>query len=147
APGTAEMLLAANLGYPMQASGLLVIQIHYNLLATDGRPGSDQSSIRLRLNDRTEGMTPLSTGLLFAPVELPCAPTESGPLCDRAAAVADVTKRFGAAAGAMVDRLQRFCNRGRAPAADDTQHCDHTVTAPATIHALGAHMHLLGRSL
>lgn len=148
APGTAETLLAPNLGYPMPGSGLLVIQIHYNLLATDGQPtGSDQSSIRLRLTDRIEEMTPLSTELLLAPVELPCTPDETGPLCDRDTAVADVTRRFGAQAGQIIDMLGRMCHQGRAPAAGSSQRCDQRVTAPATIHALGAHMHLLGRSL
>ena len=34
---------------------------------------------------------------LDAPTDLPCAAGESGPLCDRAASIADVTKRFGPA--------------------------------------------------
>lgn len=148
APGTAETLLAPNLGYPMPAKDLLVIQIHYNLLATDGRPaGSDRSSIRLRLRDDGAGMTPLSTELLLAPVELPCTPTESGPLCDRDAAVADASRRLGTEAPEVVEALNLLCNRGRPPAAGNTQRCDRRVDEPATIHALGAHMHLLGRAL
>lgn len=148
APGTTETLLAPKLGHPIPVGGLLVIQIHYNLLATDGRPdGSDRSSIRLRLNDGTPGMTPLTTELLLAPVELPCQPAESGPLCDRAAAVADVRQRFGERSGETIAALNADCNGGGVPAAGSTQRCDTPVTAPATIHALGAHMHLLGRSL
>jgi len=146
APGTTETLLAPNLGYVMPPDGLLVLQIHYNLLATDGRAGaSDQSSIRLRYNEGA--MTSLSTELLFAPVELPCTPTESGPLCDRAAAVADVKQRFGVAAGDVIDQLSQLCDGGRTPKPGLVQQCDNPVQVPLRIHALGPHMHLLGRSI
>lgn len=148
APGTTETLLAPNLGYAMPTNGLLVLQIHYNLLATDGRAGgSDRSSIRLRYNDGGTAMTPLSTELLFAPVELPCGPAESGPLCDRAAAVADVKQRFGASAGDVIDQLGQLCNGGRTPRPGLVQQCDNPVRAPLRIHALGPHMHLLGKSI
>src|SRR5690242_18262087 len=50
APGMNETLLSPGLGYPMPAGSLLVMQVHYNLLATGGKAGgSDQSAIRLRL--------------------------------------------------------------------------------------------------
>ncbi|WP_344619070.1 monooxygenase [Dactylosporangium salmoneum] len=147
APGANETLLAPNLGYPMPPGSMMVMQVHYNLLATGGRPGgSDQSSIRLRLNDDT-AMTPLRTSLLPAPIELPCAASESGPLCDRTAAVADVGKRFGADIGGMEDELVEQCYKGSPPVAGVTQHCDHPVPQAATVYAVAGHMHLLGRSI
>lgn len=148
APGAKETLLAPGLGYSMPPGSQLVMQVHYNLLATEGRPGgSDQSGIRLRLIDSTANVTELQTMLLPAPVELPCAAGESGPLCDRAATVADVTRRFGAESGSTVDQLNRFCNAGRAPIPANTQHCDRRITEAGTVYALAGHMHLLGRSI
>ncbi|MET0492630.1 MAG: monooxygenase [Actinoplanes sp.] len=148
APGTVETLLSPELGYPMPPGSLLVLQIHYNLLAsTGGAPAADQSGIRLRYRDGGTAMTPLSTELIFAPVELPCAPGESGPLCVRAAAVQDVTKRFGAQAVTLIDQLGQLCNGGRTPRPGLVQQCDNAVPAPLRIHALGPHMHLLGKSL
>jgi hypothetical protein len=148
APGANETLLAANLGYAMPAGSLLVMQVHYNLLANEGKPsGADQSGIRLRLTDGAGGIEPLETVLLPAPVELPCTAAESGPLCDRQRAVADVARRFGGTAQATVTGLNQHCNEGRAPVAAVTQHCDYPVTRPARLHALGGHMHLLGRSI
>jgi hypothetical protein len=124
------------------------MQVHYNLLATGGKaPSPDQSGIRLRLSTKTSGMLPLQTTLLPAPVELPCAAGESGPLCDRAAAIADVSHRFGSEAGAMVTGLNRFCNAGQSPDAGATQHCDRRSPGPAVLRAAGGHMHLLGRSI
>lgn len=148
APGANETLLAPNLGYPMPPGSLVVMQIHYNLLATGGKAGgADRSSIRLRLNDTTAAMTPLQTSLLPAPIELPCTASESGPLCDRTAAVADVAQRFGAEVGGQADQLVKLCNRGRPVTAGPTQHCDRPVPRPATIHAVAGHMHLLGRAI
>src|SRR6185437_2880716 len=148
APGANETLLAPNLGYPMPPGSLMVMQIHYNLLATGGKAGgADRSSIRLRLNDTTAAMTPLQTSLLPAPIELPCTASESGPLCDRAAAIADVTKRFGAEVGGREEQLVRLCNRGRPMAAGPTQRCDRPVPGAATVYAVAGHMHLLGRAI
>jgi hypothetical protein len=146
APGTTETLLRPDLGYPMPEGSLLVLQVHYNLLASGGRPGaSDRSAVRLRWKAGGAGMTPLSTTLLHAPVELPCPAGASGPLCDRAAAVADVTRRTGGATAGFAEMLGRLCTGGPRPGPE--QSCDHPVREAATVHAVGGHMHLLGRSI
>ncbi|WP_326557915.1 monooxygenase [Micromonospora sp. NBC_01796] len=148
APGANETLLAPDLGYPMTPGSQLVMQVHYNLLgAQAGAVGSDRSGIRLRLTDGGANFVSLTTDVISAPVELPCADGESGPLCERQAAVADVRSRFGDAAGAAVDELNTYCNGGRAPVAGATQHCDQEIRKPATLYALAGHMHLLGRSI
>lgn len=147
APGANETLLPPSIGYPMPPGSLLVMQVHYNLLASGGKPaGSDQSSIRLRLTDGTKKLDPLQTTELPAPVELPCAAGESGPLCDRNAAVADVTRRFGDDVGSTEAGLVQMCDHG-APVAGSTQHCDRPVRQAGTIYAVAGHMHLLGRSI
>ncbi len=145
APGSDETLLAPELGYPMPPGSQLVMQVHYNLLGAQG-DAADRSGIRLRLSDRTD-VRPLETMLLLAPVELACADGESGPLCDRAAAVRDVAGRFGEQAYGMVEQLNRLCNQGREPATGAVQHCDHVVPRDGTVHATAGHMHLLGRSI
>ena len=144
APGSDETLLRPDLGYPMPPGSRLVMQVHYNLLGAQG--GADRSGIRLRLTERTD-VRALHTMLLPAPVELPCAEGESGPLCERAAAVRDVASRFGAQAEGMVSRLNGMCDQGREPAAGAVQHCDHVVPGTGTVHATAGHMHLLGRSV
>jgi hypothetical protein len=146
-PGAPEVLLQQNVGYQLPAGSLLVVQIHYNLLATGGRAGeSDRSGVRLRLTDGTAATKALDTVPLQAPIELPCATGESGPLCDRAAAIADVAHRFGTEIGNTEARLLRGCGNGT-PVPGNTQHCDIPVPAPMTIYAALGHMHLLGRSI
>ncbi len=148
APGADETLLDPGLGYSMPPGSQLVMQVHYNLVGTGGKPGgADQSGIRLRLTDDVAHMTALQTVLVAAPVELPCAAGESGPLCDRSAAVADVAHRFGDDAGRTVTQLNALCNKGNPPVPAATQHCDRKLPQGGTIYALAGHMHLLGRSI
>ncbi|MET8146055.1 monooxygenase [Sphaerisporangium sp. NPDC005288] len=148
APGANETLFSQKVGYAMAAGSRLIMQVHYNLLATDGKPGqSDRSGIRLRVADGEKGYTPLQTARLPAPVELPCASGESGPLCDRKAAVGDLTHRFGAQAEQTLGMLSEFCAKGAAVPPGPTQHCDRPVPGPATIYGVAGHMHLLGRSI
>lgn len=148
APGADERLLAPGLGYLMEPGSQIVMQVHYNLLATGGRPaGADRSGIRLRLADGRADLDPLQTTLLPAPVELPCGRAETGQLCDRERAVLDVMRRFGYSAGSTVAGLNVFCNGGRAPVAGAVQHCDYPVGEAGLVHAAAGHMHLLGRSI
>jgi hypothetical protein len=148
APGGKETLLQARTGYEMAPGSRIVMQVHYSLLATGGQPaGADQSGIRLRLMDGTANLDPLQTTLIPAPVELPCTAGEAGPLCDRNASILDVWGRFGEQAGAAVAGLNLLCNRGQAPKAGPTQHCDITIHEAGTVYAVAGHMHLLGRSI
>jgi hypothetical protein len=147
APGHAETLIGERTGYRLEPGSRLVLQVHYNLLATNGNPGAtDQSSIRLRLMPGTAEVTPLIGALLPGPIELPCTPEESGPLCDRDAAIADLVKRTGAGAREEVDGLTKLCGQGN-PVAGNTQHCDHKIDRPVLLYAITPHMHLLGRSI
>ncbi len=147
APGVKETLLAPGLGYPMPPGSLLVLQVHYNLLASGGKPaGSDRSGIRLRLADGSGAHVALQTQELPAPVELPCAPDETGPLCDRTAAMTDVAKRFGPQVGGVEARLVEHCDNG-VVTPGPTQHCDYPVPRAGTVYAVAGHMHLLGRSI
>jgi Copper type II ascorbate-dependent monooxygenase, C-terminal domain len=148
APGSNERLLGPGAGYVMEPGSLIIMQVHYNLLGSAGKPaGTDQSGIRLRLMDGEAKLRPLQTTLLPAPVELPCAPGESGRLCDRELAVLDVMRRFGNEAGFTVAGLNLICNDGKPPVAGPVQRCDHRVREAGTVYAVAGHMHLLGRSI
>ncbi|GAA3389643.1 monooxygenase [Cryptosporangium minutisporangium] len=148
APGGGENLTSPGTGYPLAAGSRLVMQVHYSLLATDGKPaGTDRSGIRLRLVDRTAPLTALQTRLLTAPVELACPPGETGNLCDRERAVLDLIHRFGPEAGGTVAGLNALCNDGRTPVPAVTQQCDRTIRQPGAIYAVAGHMHLLGKSI
>ncbi|KQU70567.1 hypothetical protein [Phycicoccus sp. Root101] len=141
APGGGESLLAKDLGMPLAPGTRIVMQVHYNLLAGDS-PDTSAARLRVAADDGTRKT--LETVLLPGPVELPCRPGHTGPLCARQAAVADVQQRFGAAAGSTANLLHLLCGPIKAT---PTQSCTRPVTQPGTIRAVAGHMHLLGRSI
>jgi hypothetical protein len=148
APGAGETLMPAGFGFEMPPGSKLVMQVHYNLLGVDSKtPASDRSGIQMRLADGKTALKPLQTALVMAPIELPCEPGGTGPLCDRDTAVADVAHRFGPHSGDFVQELNQECNGGAAPVAGNTQHCDQPINQPGTIYLAAGHMHLLGRSI
>ena len=66
----------------------------------------------------TQHLAELHTYLMPAPVELPCLPGQTGPLCDRNNAVLDVMHRFGVGEGGTIAGLQLLCGGDpRAPKA------------------------------
>ena len=97
APGGRENRFSDDVGVPLAAGSRVVIQMHYNLRVAQGDAAADSTHVRLRVSSRAD-LVPMRTMLLPAPVELPCAPGQSGPLCERGSAVLDVTLRFGAGA-------------------------------------------------
>jgi len=143
APGSREAVHKPGMGVELQAGSRIVMQVHYNLLAGDS---PDVSATQLRLAPPGAELTGLHTMLLPAPVELPCRPGhDDSPLCDRPTALADVKDRFGEQAGSTADFLYFLCGGGPQPG--NTQSCTRTLGAPATIHGVAGHMHLLGRSI
>ena len=143
APGSGESVHGAGYGVRLRAGSRIVMQVHYNLLAG---AAPDTSATQLRLAPGDRDVSPLHTWLVPAPVELPCRPDhEDGPLCDRAAALADLKERVGNQAGMTADLLHLLC--GTETRAGQVQSCTRTVSSPMTIRGVAGHMHLLGRSL
>jgi hypothetical protein len=142
APGGRESVVKPGFGIRLAKGSRIVMQVHYNLLAG---VSPDTSAAQLRLAPGKRPYQSLHTMLLPAPVELPCrAEHDDGPLCDRDAALADVKERFGPEAR-TADLLHVLC--GTKPRPGEVQSCVRTLAEPMTIHGVGGHMHLLGRSI
>ncbi len=145
APGWGGDRLPDGIGIELPRGSRIVMQVHYNLLNGKAR---DRSRAVLTTVPATERLTPVQTTLLPAPVELPCAQGERGPLCDRTAAQFDQVRRFGQDAALFPTGLLLICRKNPAnPPAGQISTCDRPVGAPTTIHAVAGHMHLLGRSV
>ncbi len=145
APGGREARYPEGTGVFLEKGSSVILQVHYNLLAGQG---PDSTSVRLRTVPGDSDLKPLETMLLPAPVELPCLPDESGPLCDRDAAVEDTIERFGGESLRTIWGLQLICDGDLVePRAGATQSCTHSVDAPVTVYASAGHMHLLGREI
>jgi hypothetical protein len=145
APGGTAQTYQDGFGVRVEAGTRFVLQVHYNLRASKA---PDRTGLRVRVTPAKPSIRPLETILLPAPVELPCAPGESGSLCDRESAVLDVMHRFGYESGSTVAGLQLLCGGNMtAPRAGVTQSCDRRIERPTTVRAMAGHMHLLGKSI
>ncbi|MEM9711154.1 MAG: hypothetical protein AAGA17_02950 [Actinomycetota bacterium] len=91
APGQAPIELPDGSGMRVDAGDFLVIQVHYHF--EEDAP-EDRSAMRLRWSDDPSPDV-VRVQSYFAPAEIPCGPDESGPLCDRDAAIADARAKYG----------------------------------------------------
>ncbi len=141
APGGTERVFGKNLSMPLAKGSQIIMQMHYNLLKG---ASADQSAIALRVRKPSPKSQALHMVLLPAPVEMPCrAGKDDGPLCDRAAAMADVRQRFGQAAS-IGDALHLLCGTSKPGV---VQSCIRNINRPMTVRAVAGHMHLLGREI
>jgi hypothetical protein len=145
APGHGEDVLPAGTGQPLPKGSLVIMQIHYNLLLGD-KPV--RAKLVLHTVPASVPLRPMSLALIPAPPDIPCPAGVTGPLCSRSAALAYLGQRFGSGAISFVNTLEAICGRNPAdPPAGDTTSCTWPVTKAGTIVRVGAHMHLLGRTL
>jgi len=144
APGHGLDVAPTGTGVPFPAGSLVIMQVHYNLLEGDN---PERVSLVLHTVPASSNLTPLRLDLLPAPPDIPCPAGITGPLCDRAASLADVGQRFGQSAVQFDNFLEQFCGRNPVdPPGGDTTSC--TWPAPSgTIVRLTAHMHLLGAAM
>ena len=145
APGGRESRYPEGTGVFLEKGSSVILQVHYNLLAGDG---PDSTSVKLRTVSGDADLRPLETMLFPGPVELPCLPDESGPLCDREAAVEDTIERFGGESLRTIWGLQLICDGDLVnPRAGATQSCTHRLDEAVSVYAAAGHMHLLGREI
>jgi len=145
APGFGAGRLPDGLGVPLPAGSGVVMQVHYTLL-NGRRP--DRSRAVLTTVPAAKGLQPLETTLLPAPVELPCARGESGPLCERGAALLEQARKYGQRNALIPLGLLLLCGKDAgSPPAGAVTSCDRRIAGPTTIHSVAGHMHLLGRSI
>jgi hypothetical protein len=144
APGHGADALPKGTGIQIPAGSLVIMQVHYNLLVGD-KPV--KNSLVLDTVPTSTPLLPLHLDLALAPPDLPCPTGVSGPLCSRAASVADQARRFGPQAAAIVGGIEAYCghNPSTAPVSE-TASCTWPIGKSGYIVRTQAHMHLMGRS-
>ena len=144
-PGHVTNDLPTGTGVLLHAGDLIVMQVHYNLLHDVSQKLVDRSKAVLRLTPQaTTNLTPLSTYLLPAPVELPCPGGVQTGLCSRQAAFDAEVRKYGADAAVLPLGLLYLCNETLQQAQGSTSSCTRTVTRPIRIYGVAGHMHLRG---
>jgi hypothetical protein len=142
APGGTGDRVGDALGVPLSKGSRIVMQVHYNLL---NGIRADRSRAVLTTVPASMGFKPVQTSLLIAPIELPCAKGESGPLCKREAAISELARKYGAQAAYVPLGLLYLCGKDTVhPPAGRTTFCDRRVERATTLLGVAGHMHLLG---
>lgn len=151
APGTGPIVAPEGSGFEMGPGDYLVVQWHYHY---DGEPLPDHTAVAVEFASdeeiaAAEGiLQPIDNEILLGPVEIPCAAYESGPLCDRDAAMSRVAEEFGFESTFIPWLINARCGVTPADFADMTDglassSCD--LRAPrGEIISMWPHMHELG---
>lgn len=150
APGRNTDIMPAGYGTSIAKGDLLVIQIHYNLLAIQfGGTPKDQSSVDLATVPAAgSNLKPLFADLFPAPVELACPAGVTGDLCDRGKSLIDLARRTSSSSALEAAGLNLICAKSAFnPTPSTTSTCDRKIMQNEFVIKATPHMHLLGRSL
>ena len=111
APGQLPTELPEGTGLRVEPGAFLVVQIHYHY-ETEAPP--DASALALIVETTADPeLEEVVVSEYVAPAEIPCSSDESGPLCDRDAALEAAIDRYGRE-GVLADGLLALC--GQTPA-------------------------------
>jgi Copper type II ascorbate-dependent monooxygenase, C-terminal domain len=142
APGHGIDLLPKGTAVALPAGSLVIMQVHYNLLVGH-KPVKD--SLVLHTVPASTPLQSLHLDLMLAPPDIPCPAGVTGPLCDRAASLANQGQRFGQSAVDEVSGIESICgNDPSNPPVGNTATCTSTFGRNGDIVRVQAHMHLLG---
>ncbi|MBV8462299.1 MAG: hypothetical protein JO368_03340 [Acidimicrobiales bacterium] len=143
-PGHGADVLPRGTGIPLPAGSLVIMQVHYNLLAGD-KPV--RNALVLHTVAASTPLKPLKLLIMYAPPDVPCPAGISGPLCSRAASLANLGQRFGPTAVKFVNQVEAACGRNPSdPPAGDSTSCSWPLWNGGYLLRVQGHMHLLGRS-
>ncbi len=142
APGHGADELPKGTGVPLAAGSLVIMQVHYNLLVGD-KPV--KSTLVLHTVPESTRLQPLHLDLMLAPPNIPCPAGVTGPLCNRAASVANLGQRFGQSAVDEVNGIEGLCGYDPAdPPEGDSASCMSSIRSNGYIVRAYAHMYLSG---
>lgn len=147
APGQDPTQYPEGSGVPIEPGEFIVVQIHYH---NEVDTPADRSTLALDMADGSFDLDEVTIAQYIAPAEIPCSADESGPLCDRDAALADAVARFGDE-GVQADLFNRICGVGPDDFAEMTDgiassSCDLPIYEFGEIVAVLGHQHEIGSS-
>jgi len=156
APGQDPTVLPTGVGIPLEPGDFFVVQIHYHYEPEWNDLPPDESVLVVDLADQATiaaaggELDPIDLTLYLGPAEIPCSTEETGPLCDRDAARAQLIEEQGPFAGLVGDGLLAMCGSTVEDFADMTDgiassSCDHRAT-PGQIISVWGHEHEIGQS-
>jgi len=141
-PGAGSITFPKGTGVVMPAGSLVIMQVHYNTLV--GKR-TVKNSMVLHTVPLSTPLLPLHVQSLEAAPDIPCPVGVTGPLCARAASLANQGQRFGENAVLTVDGIEALCGRDPAnPPAGESTSCTSAINSSGYLVRVAPHMHLLG---
>ena len=123
-----------------------ILQSHFMVMP--GHSDKDKrASMTVALAYAKSTVADLKTMLVAAPIEVACAPNESGPLCLRANALADLAWRTSDKAALQGTGLLIICGQSPRPVPSPISECTQSINSSITIYGATPHMHQLGKSI
>ena len=147
APGGNFKSYPTGTGMKFNVGDQFILQSHFMVM-----PGyadnEKKASMKITIEYAASTVAELKTMLVAAPIEVPCAPSESGPLCNRDAALADLAKRTSAKAALQETALLFLCGKSPTkPIPSTVSDCSQRVNSSMKIFGVTPHMHQLGKSV
>ena len=150
APGGNLKSYPIGTGMKFAVGDQFILQSHFMVMSghaahADQADKSNTSITKIEYVKATDKVAELNTMLIAAPIEVACGPKESGPLCNRAAALKDLTKRTSEKAALMEAGLLAICGKDpRNPVASPVSECTEKIRSNRKIYGSTPHMHQLG---
>ena len=147
-PGQRPIHYDADQGFLFNPGELIVAQIHYHY---GDKVLADSSKLVLQTEAPNPAMRELVVNNPVGPVELPCpADRADGPLCNRDAALDNLTKLYGAGTSLLPNALNRLCGPTATTSdpvtGNGTTTCDRKVGRDGSVVDVLGHMHTMGKS-
>lgn len=146
APGGNFKTYPEGTGMKFAQGDQFILQSHFMVM-----PGhsdkENRASMTVALSFATSTVADLKTMLVAAPIEVACGANESGPLCTRANALADLAKRTSDKAALQETGLLFICGQGLLPVPSPISECTQRINSPITIYGGTPHMHQLGKNI
>lgn len=141
-PGSGPVEFPKGTGFEIPAGSMVIMQVHYNLLAGD-KPV--KNSLVLHTVPLSAPVLPLHVQEFEAAPDIPCPTGVHGVLCGRAASLANQGHRFGPNAVIIVNGIEELCGRNPVdPPAGDSTSCTAKLQSGGFLVRVAPHMHLLG---
>ena len=156
APGGNFKSFPISTAIKFSAGDQFILQSHFAIISghaghAGGTVQADKSNsvtTKIEFSKAASNVNELKTMLIAAPIEVACGANESGPLCKRNAALADLAKRTSEKAAMQEAGLLYNCGKDpRNPVANPISECTEIIESSRKIYGSTPHMHQLGKKV
>jgi len=151
-PGQQPQEFSPGTGLAFEPGDFVIAQVHYHYdheFPLDASTMAFDLASPAQLDAAGGSLAPIENRVLIAPAEIPCLPTESGPMCERDNVLKRLQDEFGDGSGP--DSILRSCGKRLEDVAvlvDGVARssCDFPIEGSADLLTVFGHMHEFGET-